>query len=338
MPIYNQVQTETITNGGGTINLACGNSTTTRYVFSGTATLSSNWTIQPTGTPLQGMEFDIRWQSLCTQGANTVTIFGRALSDDEALSDLTVTCFYNGSSWDVDVVNNDLLLDIDSPIPFRGLWRTDPGDSSKTLNGINYTGGLWSAYLAYADSTNTVANGFLANSDGAGIFNNLDTAVGNRGSSGFSSFLDGMIGVFETRQTTNGYSFGFSTHNDTTRPSADFYQYDPVNDLDVKYIWIDDTNGITSKVMYNVVDTDNYEYNSFNFTETEYTFGFGSTVVAGVDTPSTKVFTMKLTDTTFNVIPSIPNYANDAAADADADLDSGALYTTGGSRTVHRKP
>ena len=85
--------------------------------------------------------------------------------------------------------------------------------------------------------------------------------------------------------------------------------------------------------------TNNYKYNSFSFSDAEYTFGFGSTVVAGVDTPSTKVFTMKLTDTTFNVIPSIPNYATDAVADADADLDSGALYTTtAGGRTVYRKP
>jgi hypothetical protein len=108
MPIYNQVQTETITNGGGTFNLACGNSTTTRYVFSGTATLSSNWTIQPTGTPLQGMEFDIRWQSACTIGANSVTIFGTALTADQALNDLIITCYYNGSAWDVDINENIL--------------------------------------------------------------------------------------------------------------------------------------------------------------------------------------------------------------------------------------
>jgi hypothetical protein len=76
MATYNQVYTYTITNGGGTVNLPCSDSTTTRYVFSGTATLAANWVIQPSGNATEGMEFDIRWQSLCTQGANTVTIFG----------------------------------------------------------------------------------------------------------------------------------------------------------------------------------------------------------------------------------------------------------------------
>jgi hypothetical protein len=35
---------------------------------------------------------------------------------------------------------------------------------------------------------------------------------------------------------------------------------------------------------------------------------------------------------------SIPNYANDAAADADVNLLSGQLYRTGGGRTVYQKP
>lgn len=34
----------------------------------------------------------------------------------------------------------------------------------------------------------------------------------------------------------------------------------------------------------------------------------------------------------------IPNYANDAAADADADLLSGGLYTVTGSRALNKKP
>lgn len=337
MATYNQVYTYTITNGGGTVNLPCSDSTTTRYVFSGTATLAANWVIQPSGNATEGMEFDIRWQSLCTQGANTVTIFGRILSDDEALSDLTISCYYNGSSWDVDVTNNDLVIDTDSPVPFRGFKRTDPGDSSKTINGILYST-LWKVYMAYVNSTDTVVHGFFADSSTTQILNALDTSVGHNGNMTFTNFLDGLIGVFQTGRTTAGIKYGFSTHSDTTRASADFFEYDPSVDLDTKYIWIDN-EAIKSKVMYNVVDHDNYEYNSIWFDDAEVTFGFGGTVVATVDTPPTNVVTMKLVDTTFNVIPSIPNYADAAAADADADLLSGALYTTtAGGRIVYRKP
>lgn len=339
MPIYNQVYNYTITNGGGTITLSTSDSTTTRYIFSGTATLAANWVIQPGVSPLQGMEFDIRWQAAVTQGANTITIFGRVLSDDEALSDLTINCYYNGSVWEVDVVNNDLVIDTDSPVPFRGLWRTDAGDSSIIKTGITYAGGEWKGIISYEDSTGEILHGLNIDNDNATFFYYKDLSDGHLGLAGFHGFLDGMIGVLESSQTSTSKIYGFSTHSDTSRPSADFYEHDPTLDLDTKYIWIDDTNGITSKVLYNIVDANNYDYNSFTFSETEYTFGFGGTVVAGVDTPSTNVVTMKLTNTTFNVIPSIPNYADDTAADADADLDSGALYTTtAGGRIVYRKP
>ncbi len=39
-----------------------------------------------------------------------------------------------------------------------------------------------------------------------------------------------------------------------------------------------------------------------------------------------------------HIVASIPNYANDAAADADANLQSGALYKVTGNRTVFQKP
>lgn len=38
------------------------------------------------------------------------------------------------------------------------------------------------------------------------------------------------------------------------------------------------------------------------------------------------------------IVPTIPSYADDAAADADSDLPSGALYRVSGNRAVYRKP
>lgn len=338
MATYNQVYTYTITNGGGTLNLSTSDSTTTRYIFSGTATLAASWVIQPSGNATEGMEFDIRWQSLCTQGANTVTIFGRILSDDEALSDLTISCYYNGSSWDVDVTNNDLVIDTDSPVPFRGFKRTDPGDSSKIYNGILYKSALWRGYLGYESSDGEIIHALSSDSNGNSLLHYLDLSAGHLGIVKTDDYLDGVIVNLETRAATGGITYGHSAHSDTSRPSADFYEYDPSISLDTKYIWIDG-DAIQSKVLYNIIDANNYDYNSFWFDDVEFTFGFGGTVVATVDTPPTNVVTMKLVDTTFNVIPSIPNYADAAAADADADLLSGALYTTtAGGRIVYRKP
>jgi len=193
MPIYNQVQTETITNGGGTFNLACGNSTTTRYVFSGTATLSSNWTIQPTGTPLQGMEFDIRWQAPTTIGANTITIFGRVLTEYEALNDLIITCYYNGSAWDVDVNIDDIL------------WEPGTGSNSTTLisggNTVSGTGAL-------SGGSNCTSSGDYSATFGD---NNITSAEGSFsvGSNNTSSALNSVtLGLTNTSSGINSVSTG----------------------------------------------------------------------------------------------------------------------------------
>lgn len=337
MPIYNGVETYTITAGGGTVNLDVDNSTVNRYVFSGTSVLAASWVIQPTGIPLEGMEFDIRWQAPTTLGANNVTIFGRALSDDEGLSDLTINCYYDGASWDVDVVNNDLLLDTDTPVPFRGLTRTDPLDNSNTATGIVFTGGLWKSLISYSDATGNKSALANVNSSGASLTYNRDTAASKNGYITFSNQGDGVIGVFETNGVGDAFRYGFSTRNETGVISSDFYQYDPIVDLDRKIITIVPTK-ISHKFRLNIVNNLNYDTNEFLMDEDEFSFYLKSSTVAGVETLSTKSFKLKLSGTVNNIIPALPEYANDAAADADADLLTGALYKIVADRTVYQKP
>lgn len=111
MPIYNGVYTQTITTGGGTINLDVSQSTITRYIFDGTATLSSSWTIQSTGTPVAGMEFDIRWYAQVSLDGNNVTIFGQVLTQEQAENNLKIIAYYNGSTWDVLIEVTDVVDD-----------------------------------------------------------------------------------------------------------------------------------------------------------------------------------------------------------------------------------
>lgn len=101
MPNLNSIYKQTITAGGGTINLSVDESTTSRYIFSGNPTLAASWVIQSTGTPVEGMEFDIRWYAQVILNGNNVTIFGQALSQEQAESNLKITAYYNGSTWDV---------------------------------------------------------------------------------------------------------------------------------------------------------------------------------------------------------------------------------------------
>lgn len=153
MPIFNGVYAYTVTNGGGTVNLDVTNSTITRYVFSGTATLSSSFTIQPTGTPTQGTEFDIRWQAPTTIGANSVTIFSTALTAAQALQDLQISCYYNGSAWDVDIIEDGV----------QDIWEIGTGTSSaKLVNGGTSTASATGAINAGTNCTASGANSFTA--------------------------------------------------------------------------------------------------------------------------------------------------------------------------------
>jgi hypothetical protein len=100
MPKLSNYREDTLTAGGGTINY----STTEDkelYLLVGTATLSSSWTVQSTGTSKKGMEFRIRKTANITLNGNNLTIFGTALNSVQALKDCTITATYDGSAWDV---------------------------------------------------------------------------------------------------------------------------------------------------------------------------------------------------------------------------------------------
>lgn len=165
MPIFNGVYSYTVTNGGGTINLDVTDNTITRYVFDGTPTLSSSFTIQPTGSPIQGTEFDIRWQSVCIIGANSVTIFGTALTASEALMDLIVTCYYNGSSWDVDIQEDRV----------ENIWEFGSGGITSAKL-INVAGSTASGINSVNAGTSCTASGDYVFAEGLNNTVNQDTS------------------------------------------------------------------------------------------------------------------------------------------------------------------
>src|SRR5688572_27556452 len=182
MATFNQVYTYTITAGGGTVNLDVTDNTTNIYVFSGTSTLIGNWVIQPTGSPTQGTEFDIRWQAPTTIGANSVTIFGTALTAAQALADLQISCYYNGSSWDVDIQEDGV----------QDIWEAGTGsNSAKLVNGGTSTASATGAINAGTNNTASGANSFTA-------------GVGNTASGSQSTAL----GANNTASATNSVTIG----------------------------------------------------------------------------------------------------------------------------------
>lgn len=105
MPIIHSTEEITLTSGGGTLNL----DTTIPvrfYIVKGTATLTSNWTIQPSGTAVEGMVYEFKYEADINLNGNTITLFGTTIP--ETLVDKThqITAYYDGTDWQVNFALN----------------------------------------------------------------------------------------------------------------------------------------------------------------------------------------------------------------------------------------
>lgn len=121
MPILNTTQTITLTAGGGTIDLDV-SIPIERYVITGTATLTSNWTIQPAdtlGILIAGVEYIFYWNANITPDGNTVTLFGSTVPEIWLNKDVRIKAYYNGTTWNVDYIpdfNQNSVLNYDATI------------------------------------------------------------------------------------------------------------------------------------------------------------------------------------------------------------------------------
>lgn len=104
MPFLKIQQNIPITSSGGSFDLDV-NATTEIYNITGAATMASNVTIAPLGTPLSGLTYVFNYKAVLdiTTNSTSITIFGQTLTAAQALNSQVIICSYNGSSWDVDI-------------------------------------------------------------------------------------------------------------------------------------------------------------------------------------------------------------------------------------------
>jgi hypothetical protein len=100
MPIIYNTKIDILTSGGGTLNLDI-TLPVQLYIIQGNATLTSNWTIQPSGVPIQGVQYDIKWEADITLNGNTITIFGKTMPETLSNKSHEITCYYDGVDWEV---------------------------------------------------------------------------------------------------------------------------------------------------------------------------------------------------------------------------------------------
>lgn len=117
MPIITTPSIITLTAGGGTVNLDIAEPVDI-YFIRGTATLTSNWTIQSSNVnslPLiAGVLYNFKYEADITLDGNTITIFGQTLPPHVADKNMRITAYYNGSVWIVEFipdVNQNNIID-----------------------------------------------------------------------------------------------------------------------------------------------------------------------------------------------------------------------------------
>lgn len=112
------VNKTTLTNGGGTINIEPGVDKG-HQVYDGTVTLAGSWVIQIQPAPvtpyLDGDTVFVEYRALATVGANSVTIFGIALTATQALEGrvfLRATYKLSNTTWYYDIFYDARGVDI----------------------------------------------------------------------------------------------------------------------------------------------------------------------------------------------------------------------------------
>lgn len=146
-----------IVNTGGTVTLSTLPSTN-YYIVQGTSTLASGYQISPASTTTNGLFFKIKYQAQVTySGSNVVTIFGVALTQAQALSELDIECYFNGSVWDVNILvcsesipNNYQGVET-TTVPSIGGTVTLVAGANKIYQRFNGTVTLSSSYTITAD-------------------------------------------------------------------------------------------------------------------------------------------------------------------------------------------
>jgi hypothetical protein len=173
MPFLKVQDTITITASGGSFTLDT-TASTEIYNIIGTATMISNVTIAPLGTPVLGLTYVFNYKAVLdiTTNSTSITIFGQTLTDQQALNSQVIICSYNGTTWDVDIQSS---FD-DSNIVSTSNIENNAITSSKIASGAISTSSLADDSVTNAKlATMTVSSVKIGGSTG----NPADLALGN---------------------------------------------------------------------------------------------------------------------------------------------------------------
>lgn len=98
MPQPNSLVKYTMDAAGAAVTWAA-DDTIQSYVLNGSATLVGSFTFAQSGTPQAGMAYVVDYNAQMTLNGQNITIFGRALTQEEALKKFRLIAIYDGSAF-----------------------------------------------------------------------------------------------------------------------------------------------------------------------------------------------------------------------------------------------
>lgn len=160
-------RTDTLTNVGGTITYSKLDYVGL-YIIDGSCTLGGDWTITDDSASVEGTTFHIRYLATVTISANNISVFGVQLTAEQALKNLDIQVYYNGSTYDVQIMTD--------------FGQTNIVESNQIVNGaittakLDATGGSEAVTTATIRDLNVTTGKIAAN---AVTFAKLDTTGGS---------------------------------------------------------------------------------------------------------------------------------------------------------------
>lgn len=109
MPQNNSIAEYVLVAGGGALTAPVSD-VTQEYLITGSATLAGSYTFAESGTVEAGQMYVVHYNATMTLGGNSITIFGRVLTQEQALNKFVLVAIYSGTSFSTFILPDTGLL------------------------------------------------------------------------------------------------------------------------------------------------------------------------------------------------------------------------------------
>jgi hypothetical protein len=150
--------------------------TSTDVRINGTAILTGNLNISPSGTPIKNTAIKILWEASVTLSGNSVVIFGETVPDELASRNFVAECVYDGVAWVVNILPDFAGVGIigEDRLAASSVTTAKIADNAVTLAKM---AGLAKGKIIYGDASGDPADIELGSADGRMLLGDTTNGV-----------------------------------------------------------------------------------------------------------------------------------------------------------------